>query len=53
VPSIPSSPFVSLPDYNLLVDIGNTFLKWGLFRNGCAATRPQPAGVRHVLLAEY
>ena len=21
-----------MPDYNLLIDIGNTFLKWGLFR---------------------
>ncbi|TMH06849.1 MAG: type III pantothenate kinase, partial [Betaproteobacteria bacterium] len=22
----------AMPDYKLLIDIGNTFLKWGLFR---------------------
>ena len=41
------------PGYNLLIDIGNTFLKWGLFRT------PSPGGARenrlesgHVLLTE-
>jgi type III pantothenate kinase len=53
VPSIPSSPFVSLPDYNLLVDIGNTFLKWGLFRNGSRGdARHNRLESGHVLLAE-
>lgn len=46
-------PSARSPGYNLLIDIGNTFLKWGLFRS------PSPGGARenrlesgHVLLAE-
>jgi len=46
-------PMVRTPGYNLLIDIGNTFLKWGLFRT------PSPGGARenrlesgHVLLEE-
>ncbi len=35
-----------MSDYNLLIDIGNTFLKWGLFRNS------ERGESGHVLLAE-
>jgi len=42
-----------MPDYNLLIDIGNTFLKWGLFRNGSrGGARENRLESGHVLLAE-
>ena len=42
-----------MPDYNLLIDIGNTFLKWGLFRNGSrSGARENRLESGHVLLAE-
>jgi len=42
----------AMPDYKLLIDIGNTFLKWGLFRaaEGRAADNRLDSG--HVLLEE-
>ena len=48
-----SSPSSRTPDYNLLIDIGNTFLKWGLFRNGSTGgARENRLESGHVLLAE-
>jgi hypothetical protein len=42
-----------MPDYNLLIDIGNTFLKWGLFRNGSTGgARENRLESGHVLLEE-
>jgi pantothenate kinase type III len=42
-----------MPDYNLLIDIGNTFLKWGLFRNGSrGSARDNRLESGHALLAE-
>jgi type III pantothenate kinase len=42
-----------MPEYNLLIDIGNTFLKWGLFRNRSSAdARESRLDSGHVLLAE-
>jgi type III pantothenate kinase len=42
-----------MSDYNLLIDIGNTFLKWGLFRNGASGgARENRLESGHVLLAE-
>ncbi len=42
-----------MSDYNLLIDIGNTFLKWGLFRNGAyGVARENRLESGHVLLAE-
>jgi type III pantothenate kinase len=42
-----------MSDYNLLIDIGNTFLKWGLFRNGArGGARENRLETGHVLLAE-
>jgi type III pantothenate kinase len=42
-----------MSDYNLLIDIGNTFLKWGLFRNGShGGARENRLESGHVLLAE-
>ncbi|MGH8712799.1 MAG: type III pantothenate kinase [Casimicrobiaceae bacterium] len=41
------------PDYDLLVDIGNTFLKWGLFRaRGAGEARENRIESGHVLLEE-
>lgn len=43
----------STPDYDLLVDIGNTFLKWGLFRARAAGeARENRIESGHVLLEE-
>lgn len=42
-----------MPAYNLLIDIGNTFLKWGLFRAGSAqSARENRLQSGHVLLEE-
>ena len=42
-----------MPAYNLLIDIGNTFLKWGLFRAGSAGSaRKNRLESGHVLLEE-
>ena len=42
-----------MPAYDLLVDIGNTFLKWGLFRNGAGGdARVNRLESGHVLLEE-
>src|SRR5205823_14623201 len=42
-----------MSDYNLLIDIGNTFLKWGRFRNGSRGdARENRLESGHVLLAE-
>ncbi len=42
-----------MPDYKLLIDIGNTFLKWGLFRNGArGGARENRLESGHVLLEE-
>ena len=42
-----------MPAYNLLIDIGNTFLKWGLFRAGSAGSaRKNRLDSGHVLLEE-
>jgi type III pantothenate kinase len=42
-----------MPAYNLLIDIGNTFLKWGLFRSGSAGSaRENRLESGHVLLEE-
>ena len=42
-----------MPAYNLLIDIGNTFLKWGLFRSGSAGNaRANRLESGHVLLEE-
>jgi len=42
-----------MPAYNLLIDIGNTFLKWGLFRSGSAGNaRENRLESGHVLLEE-
>jgi type III pantothenate kinase len=42
-----------MPEYNLLIDIGNTFLKWGLFRNRSSGdARESRLDSGHVLLAE-
>jgi type III pantothenate kinase len=42
-----------MPPYNLLIDIGNTFLKWGLFRSGSAGSaRENRLESGHVLLEE-
>jgi type III pantothenate kinase len=42
-----------MPAYNLLIDIGNTFLKWGLFRAGSAGSaRENRLESGHVLLEE-
>ena len=42
-----------MPAYDLLVDIGNTFLKWGLFRNGAGGgARENRLESGHVLLEE-
>ena len=42
-----------MPAYNLLIDIGNTFLKWGLFRSGSAGNaRETRLESGHVLLEE-
>ena len=41
------------PDYELLIDIGNTFLKWGLFRtHGPGEARENRLESGHVLLEE-
>jgi type III pantothenate kinase len=50
---MPSTSPIRMPDYNLLIDIGNTFLKWGLFRNGSSGgARENRLESGHVLLAE-
>jgi len=42
-----------MPAYNLLIDIGNTFLKWGLFRSGSTGiARDNRLESGHVLLEE-
>jgi len=42
-----------MPAYDLLIDIGNTFLKWGLFRAGTAGNaRENRFESSHVLLEE-
>ena len=42
-----------MPAYNLLIDIGNTFLKWGRFRNASRGdARENRLESGHVLLAE-
>ena len=42
-----------MPAYNLLIDIGNTFLKWGFFRAGSAGNaRENRLDSGHVLLEE-
>ena len=42
-----------MPMYDLLIDIGNTFLKWGLFRSGTHGTaRENRLESGHVLLEE-
>ncbi len=46
-------PMVRTPGYNLLIDIGNTFLKWGLFRTPSAGgARENRLESGHVLLEE-
>ncbi|HWZ70394.1 MAG TPA: type III pantothenate kinase [Casimicrobiaceae bacterium] len=48
-----STTHVRAPDYNLLIDIGNTFLKWGLFRNrSSGGARENRLESGHALLAE-
>jgi len=50
---VPSTSPIGMPDYNLLIDIGNTFLKWGLFRNGSSGdARENRLESGHALLAE-
>lgn len=42
-----------MPAYDLLIDIGNTFLKWGLFRSGTrGSARENRLESGHVLLEE-
>jgi type III pantothenate kinase len=42
-----------MPAYDLLIDIGNTFLKWGLFRSGTSGiARENRLESGHVLLEE-
>ena len=42
-----------MPAYDLLIDIGNTFLKWGLFRTGTSGSaRENRLESGHVLLEE-
>jgi pantothenate kinase type III len=42
-----------MPAYDLLIDIGNTFLKWGLFRSGTRGiARENRLESGHVLLEE-
>lgn len=42
-----------MPDYKLLIDIGNTFLKWGLFSNGSrGGARDHRLESGHLLLEE-
>ncbi len=41
-----------MSDYKLLIDIGNTFLKWGLFRDAPGSARENRLDSGHVLLAE-
>ena len=43
----------SKPDYDLLIDIGNTFLKWGLFRaRASGEARENRLESGHLLLEE-
>jgi len=43
----------AMPPYNLLIDIGNTFLKWGVFRAGLpGSARENRLESGHVLLEE-
>ena len=42
----------AMPDYKLLIDIGNTFLKWGLFRAVAGRAGENRLDSGHVLLEE-
>src|SRR5205814_3151514 len=50
---VPSTSPIGMPDDTLLIDIGNPFLKWGLFRNGSSGdARENRLESGHALLAE-